>query len=368
VAPDVAAPPRSRSGSLLSLVPVLLLAACDFPTEIPQIEQTWVVPTDATSLVVDQLLPPELTVSGGAFRFTPAPVTVSRNLGGPGGMCGACTTSGTAQPKPAFTATVTASITTGSDILSSTLAAGNTFPVTLTHDFNFDPLRPSAAPGSARGYVVTEISTGGTIIGRDSVSGTTTAWPALPQQLSRSIPLTAGAALTSTSPITITVTVFSPAGDNVIMNTSQRMTISSQPLIGVTNVRVRVTNKTVAATNIALDVDDIDEGMVDRIVNGAMLFDITNPFAVSGALTMRITVPGRAPIDKSVALSSAATSTVAVEFTQQELQDILGTSGVNLAMSGTVSGPPAGVGPITPGQALGFANRIRMTIRIGGDS
>lgn len=344
----------------LPLAGLAALAACEYPTKVPQIEQTWVVPTDSTALLVDELLPTELRVVANAFRFTPPPTSVSRTLGA---MCGLCVTSGTPVPKPAFTATISGSVGTGSDILSSQLTAGNTFRVTLTHNFNFDPIRPSVL--GARGFIVTELRSGGALVGRDSVNGTQTGWSAT-TPLVRDIPLTAGVVVASGTPIVVDVTINSPTGDPVAITTSQQATVSATPTnLGVSNVRIRVSSKAVAATTINLDVEDISDDFSQNVVAGAMLFTITNPFVVSGSMTLNITVPGQAPINKVLTLSNAATSSAEIAFTGAELESILGKSGVVMSLSGTVSGPAAGV-LVTPGQVLGLANKLRLTIRVGG--
>jgi hypothetical protein len=330
------------------------------PTKPPQIEQTWVLPFDSTSVQVDTLLPPEIRVVSGAFVFRPTPVTVSRSLGS---LCSACTTSSTPVAKPAFTASVNTTIGTGADILGSTIAAGSTFRLTLSHNFSFDPLRPSAS--GTRGWVVLELRSGTTLVGRDSINGATTAWPALPQSLVRDVPLTTGATISSSAPLTVDVTLSSPAGDPVTMNTSQQLTLTAAPTVGISNVRVRVTSKSVAAVTVPLDVEQISDDVIGGVQSGGMIFNFTNPFGVSGSMTMTIAIPGQPSIVRTVTISSAATSTASVDFSADDLKRMLGERNVTLSISGTVSGPAAGV-LVTPGQRMSIQTRLRTTIRIGG--
>ena len=337
------------------------LAACEFPTAAPQFEQTWVIPIDSTSLLVDELLPPGFSVAAGTFRFTPAPTTITRSLGA---MCG-CASSATPVPKPAFSATVSGAITMSADVISATTTAGNVFRVSLSHNFNFDPIRPAAAAGSTRGWFVIVLRSGGTIIGRDSINGATTAWPS-GTPLIRDVPVSAGVVLAAGATIPIDGTINSPAGDPVTINTAQALTMVAQPSnLGVSNVRVRVVNKPVSAINIPLDVSDISDDFTKRIVNGGMLFTLTNPFAITGSLTMTVTIPGQAAVVKTVPISAAASSSPSIDFTSDELDRMLGSAGVTLALSGVVNGPVGGVS-VSPGQALGIANKIRMTILVGG--
>jgi hypothetical protein len=347
---------------LLPAAATALLGACDMPSGIPQLEQTWVIPIETTTLAVDELLPPEITVVAGAFRFVPTPVPVTTSLGA---LCSACVNGATA-PKPAFTSTVTANVGTGTDLLGVTTTAGTNFRVTLAHTMNFDPIRPSS---TARGFVILELRTGGVLLGRDSVSGNTTAWPSS-TPLSRDIPIAAGVSIASGTPIRVDVTINSPLGDPVTMNTSQTMTVTGAAAgtsIGITSVRVRVANKTVRAANLPLDLGGVSDDVFSNIVSGAMLMTITNPFStsgLSGTLTMTIAIPGDASITKTVAVPATATSTATIDFSGAELERMLGKDNITLTMTGTVNAPAAGV-TVVPGQAFGFANSIRMTIRTG---
>jgi hypothetical protein len=149
------------------------------------------------------------------------------------------------------------------------------------------------------------------------------------------------------------------------MNTSQTMTAATIPAgLTVTNVTVRVASRAVSAVSATLDLD-IDDEIAGRVQSGAMLFTLGNPFGISGNLNLTITAPGQSPIAKTLALSSAASSTATVEFTGAELRSIMGKSGVTLGVSGVVNGPAGGVS-ISPTQALTFANRLRISIVVGG--
>lgn len=334
-----------------------MLAACDLPTKVPQWEQQWVIPTDSARVSVSEMLPSEFTVVGGAFRMTLPGASGSRTLGS---FCG-CASTTTATPKPAFSGSLASTLTFSTDVLSADVATGSSpLVVNVSHNFNFDPIRPSA---TARGSVVVTVAHGGTTIGTATLSGTTSAFPAGAAQ-AISVPITPGSVLTG--PITVTTTLNSPAGDPVVLNTSQSLTVTVVPsALTVTNVKVRVANKTVSAIDQPLDMAGVSTDLFGRVVEGAMLAAITNPFGVSGTLTLTINVPGRTPIAKSVAISSAATSDVSIAFTAAELEQMLGVSGVVMRMRGTVNGPAAGVS-VLPTQSLIFANRLSLKVTVGG--
>ena len=79
----------------------LLLAACDIPTDVPVLEQRWIIPVEETTLGVDRLLPSGITVSGSNFDVSVDPLTTSETLSS---LCSSCVAlNGLVVPAPAFT-------------------------------------------------------------------------------------------------------------------------------------------------------------------------------------------------------------------------------------------------------------------------
>ena len=351
-----------RGAQIAACALLSLTAACEFPTQAPQFEQKWVIPTDSSALQVDSLVPPSIRVVGNTFQLQLSALNnISRNYSS---LCPGCPT-GSNVAKRSFTASVPGTLTMDPDILTSTVTSGSV-NVTLTHTFAFDPLRPSAAN---RGFVVTILRNNGAIIGKDSVNGAQVSWPAGAPGLVRSVSVTAGAVLVGD--ITVDITIRSPDGDPATISAAQGITvaISPQPLV-VNAVRVRVLNRSVGSNNQALNLSDIDQSIGDRVVSGAMLITFGNPFAIAGTMTVAITAPAQnssaaVNIVKSVTLTSAATSAVRIGLTNDEWKSIIGKANVKLKLAGSVSGPAAGVN-VAPGQALGLSNRLELTLKVGG--
>ena len=88
-------PPRAVLAALAACVP---LPGCEIPTDVPIVEQRWLIPVEETTLGVDELLPDGVAVSGNDFDVSVDPVSTSETLGA---LCGiACTWSTPGGPGP----------------------------------------------------------------------------------------------------------------------------------------------------------------------------------------------------------------------------------------------------------------------------
>lgn len=349
------APRRPRRVfSLLATPLVAGLGACDFPTELPKWDTIWVVPGEATTIAVSRLLPGSVQVvpGGTAFVLSLPSVNFSRTLGE---ICSACSAAqGLTVPKPAFTATLVDSIALPANVLSARLTGGE-IGLRLSHTFSFDPIRPSA---TARGYVVVTVTsstaTGSVTLARDSIAGETTAF-APGTTLARTLSL---ATATINRPVTITVRVFSPAGDPVTINTSQGFSVTATPTqVQISEAQVRVANQSVSAQQVQLDLD-IDRGIADRVKGGALLLDMQNPFSVSGTLTLTFSTPN-AVVRKQVQLQPGS-NTTRVPFNEPEIRSILRDKPVQFAATGNLSAPASGTA-VRPSQVVTIRSRLEVT-------
>ncbi|HET9982469.1 MAG TPA: hypothetical protein VFQ38_02730 [Longimicrobiales bacterium] len=336
------------------LAPLALLAACDLPTDLPHWDTTWVVPGKGASFPVAQLLPSGVRAmpDGSAFQLDIAPTTFSTSLGE---MCGsACPpVNGAVVPKPAFTATLGSSLALPAGVASATVVGG-TVVVNATNGFSFDPLRPG---GGAFGTMTLTVSAGGAVLASTTVDGATTPFPA-GSTLSRTLPL-ASAAVTGAMSVRLVLT--SPAGGLATMNTSDRLTVSASAQgVRLGDARVDVGGRPVSVPPVALELDGLDDMVVERVHGGALVLGITNPFGgATGAMTLRITAPGVAPITKHVELRTG-TTTERVELTQAELRSILGQPGVVLAATGTLSSASPVL--VTPTQTVTITTKLELVL------
>src|SRR5690242_7694376 len=154
----------------LATLLLVTLAACDLPTRAPQWAVEWNVPSSSTRISIASLLPPTVSVTPdtSAFQFSVPTISVTQSVGT------ACPSCVGVIPKPEFTMTMSASTTLPSEVLAATIT-NDTLQFSVTSNLSFDPLRPSAAAGSTKGWFLLVVRNGTTIIGRDSVNGATTA-------------------------------------------------------------------------------------------------------------------------------------------------------------------------------------------------
>ena len=347
-----------RRRSTLAIAFVALSGACKIPTDAPVIDQSWTVPATSTQIAVDQLLPSSVTITSDStgFLVTVPSASVTRSLGQDCASCAAA--NGAVIPKPAFVANVSTATTLPPEVVSATIATG-TLQLNIKNNYNFDPLRPSAAAGSATGFAVITVSSGANVIGKDSVNGATTALGS-GTTLIRSIPLSGS--ISGSSGVTIAMTLNSPAGDPVTINSALTIVASAtvpQP-IKITGVTVNVTGKSVTkAAN--FDLHSIDSTIIRHATGGTLLLAITNPFNVSGPFTLTLTPGTGAPIVRTINIA-AGSSNVSATFSQAEIQRILG-SNVAYTLTGTVNG--ASSIQITPKQVVAVTARFQVGLEVG---
>jgi hypothetical protein len=337
-----------RAAPLLTL----LVGACDLPTSLPKWDTQWQIPVKSTTLSVGQLLPSNVTIASdkSAFQVAVQPVTFGRSLSQ---LCGSpcVVVSGQTVPKPAFTATFPDTLRLPTDVAQATLTGG-TVSIGITNGLGFDPIRPSA---TARGSIVLTLTSGGTTLGTLTLDGNTDALPAN-ATTTRSLTLSGGVVA---GKIAVNMTLTSPAGDAVRIDSNQQLSITATPQnVRVSDATVAVSQKMVSMQAVDLDVSDIDQSLVNHVKGGALLLTINNPFAVTGTMTVRI-AGTNVSIARPIQLT-AGTSTQNVQFTPQEIQAILGKAGVTFSASGPINATSAI--KITPAQSVLINAQLQLTL------
>lgn len=338
------------------------MAACDIdiPTELPEFESRWVVPAEETRFGVADLLPGDVTVSpdGSAFLVDFDPVAVSRTLGD---LCSACALAdGLTVPKPPFMGTVESDVDFPAEVLEINVLSG-TVALDVTNDFGFDPINPAAGAEGLMTLRVTD-SADGDVLAELVVDGADTDFPS-GTTLSRNLPL---APTEVNGGLLATVHLDSPLGDDVTVDASAQLgLVATSTNVRVASVDVDVSNKSVTVEAVALEVEDVEESLSDRIVEGAFLLDVVNPFGVGASLDISITGPTIAPIQRPITVEPAASSSLTVAFTGDELRSFLGEPDVELTGTGAMDAG-AGVLTLVPGDELVLDASIDLTLSIGG--
>lgn len=338
--------------ALALLLAGALGAGCEFPTAAPRFQSRFLLPLEETRVSAAELLPAGVVATGSGFAITVGAVSTQRTLGQ---MCGQpCTQrQSLVTPKPAFTDVVTLSLPLPPEVAGGTITGGN-LNVTLSHSFNFDPLRPAGA--TQTGSIGLVVRSSGVTLGSATID------QAFPRTApaTRSIPLAGPVA----GPVQLVLTLVSPAGGNVVIDNASSFVVSLPgTVVTASEARVLVQNRGISAQPMTLDLTGVDGGIRDRVRGGALVLVLSNPFAVAGTLQLRLqAATSGADIVRPVQVAPAGT-TQRLELTQEELRSLLGHR-----VTATVAGPVSGTaGPITvrPEQELVLVPRLDLILEIG---
>lgn len=358
-----------RRAALLGFA--LTTSACDVVAFIndpkPRFEQTWNVPATTSQVSVAELLPTDNSVrivpDSSAFTLTVSGTNISRRVGND---CAQCETlNGTNAFKPAFVLNAGNSSPLPQTVATAAIISG-AINVVLTNNMSFDPLFVrNNPPSQPQGYMLIVVrSAGGVVLGRDSVNGATTPWPA-GTQLTRNIALVSG---TAASSLTVDVTLNSPAGDhNEFINANGTLNATATvPTLNVASVGLNVVNNQITSVRDTLDLSDLDESITKNVVRGALEMTITNPFAVTGTVNVRFAYgpqPGEV-VAKSFSLPTGVSQKRLVTLDSLDMSRLLGRV-VEFTIDGAVNS--AAPVTVTPKQAMTISNRLIVTIRTGGN-
>jgi len=352
----------------------LALVACDVASFVndpkPILEQTWSLPASNTSIAVSKLLPTTVSIystpgsnppDSSAFQMSFNNVAFLRRVGDD---CAQCQTlNGTTAVKPAFVLTASGSSALPQNVIASGSLLGATVNYSLANNLSFDPLRVNTVTANPQGYMIVVVRSGTLVLGRDSVNGTTTPFPA-GATLARSIPVGPGAI---TAPISVDLTVTSPVGDhNEFINANGTLNMTAAIAnLRVGNVQINVPGTAITNQPNTIDLAGLDKKITDHVQSAALEMAIDNPWTVAGNLTVDFTAAA-ATIAKTVALPGGttppATQVRTVALTAIDMQQLFGKQ-VVLSISGGITSP----GPVivSPKQKVSIANRLVLTIRTG---
>lgn len=348
---------RVRPSAVVLLVAVL--AGCEYPTEAPAWDQTWVVPVERVEIGVAELLPVGVTLNDDSTAFlaeTPA-ASIALSLAE---LCGTpCVlAAGLRAPKPEFSDTLTTEIPLPDDLVSATLSGGS-FDATIAHSFNFDPLRPSSDPAAERGHIVIRITSAGNVIASDSIDGADQAFP-------ESVTLTPSLAVQPVQvddTVAVAVVLFSPEGDSTTVSVTDTAGLTFAPSI------VEIAEVTVAATDLPVDTVEttmtfggVDSTALERVQSGALRFDVRNPFAVTGTLDMAFG-GGFPTIEHQLAIREGDYEG-RLDFSGDEVREILRSESVDVLATGQVAAAD-GTLTVTPPDVLILGSEFEVVVRVG---
>jgi hypothetical protein len=96
-----------------------------------------------------------------------------------------------------------------------------------------------------------------------------------------------------------------------------------------------------------------------------LLLDVLNPFGLGADFELTISGPSMAPIAKTTAIGADPTATVRVDFSSDEIRQLIGAPEVTLSGRAVVdaAATPTLVGP---GEELVLSASLDLTLRLGG--
>ena len=103
----------------------------------------------------------------------------------------------------------------------------------------------------------------------------------------------------------------------------------------------------------------------DRVIAGSLRLDVRNPFGVGADFQLTIDASTFPAIQHQPSIVGAAEESLRIDFSQQQIQDILTAPSVSLNGGGTVD-PSAGIVRVRPGQQLEVEAALDFELRIGG--
>lgn len=356
---------------LAGLAGIALVAiACQVPTDLPIWNTVWQVPADSSEVTVESLLPTSVEVvdvAGGtkAFAFSLPAASTSTTLGE---TCFACASSNGARvAKPAFSLADSSTVALPTDVVTADIIGGR-IDYTLTSGFNFDPINP--APGS-HGWIRIRITSGSTLIARDSIDGSALTLPTgTTRNLSMAFLATPAAPIRLSGPVTLVATMFSPSGDSVSMNSSELFSVTAAANdIRISQVLINVPTTTFTPQHGTVDLSGMDEATTGKIAGGALILGVRNPFAVGGSLSLDVRAPDGARVTKGFTLGvggpGSAPSTIRLTLSAAEINSLIGQKDVGITISGSISSPNGAVS-VTPLQKMSITTLVEATIVTGG--
>lgn len=321
----------------------LILLGCDIPTALPILEQRWILALEQAKVGVEELLPAGVSVSDGVLEVSIDTITTNSSLES---LCAACAAlNGSTAAVPAFTSSFNGSVNLPANISSIEISSGSV-QVVVTNGLSFDPL---AGGGSIEATILD--GEGGLQLAQLIFSGAL----APGATVTRSISI---GNLSVGNEVFAIIEVTSPGGQIAPINTSEQLSVAttgSALIMG--SATVSLEGHAVEVDVVKLDLDHIGPEIIERIVNGSLILEVTNPFGVSLSGNINI-----GPTSKSFSISEDGRSTTTISYTRNELTSFLGEKGVTLSLSGTANGTSI---TLSSHQELTLEGTIDCLIRIG---
>jgi len=292
---------------------------------------------------VEELLPAGVSLKDGVLEVSIDTITTSSSLNT---MCVDCAAlNGSTGAVPAFTSSFNGSVDLPANISSVEISSGSVH-VAVTNGLSFDPL---AGGGLIEATILD--GEGGLQLAQLIFTGALAPGTTLTQSIS------IGNSNVGNEVFAV-IKVISPGGQIAPINVSEQLSVAttgSALIMGSTTVSLE--GHAVEVDVVKLDLDHIGPKIIERIVNGSLILEVTNPFGVSLSGNINI-----GSTSKNFSISEDGRSTTTISYTRNELTSFLGEKGVTLSLSGTANGTSI---TLSSHQELTLEGTIDCLIRIG---
>jgi len=314
------------------------------------VEQRWVIPVEETTLGVEELLPQGVALQNGDFEIGVDAASVSASLGD---LCSGCgPLDGTpVSDMPPFTGQIQTTQGLPADVEGGVVSGGS-LQLGIENGLSFDPI-------DGGGSVTLSVSddAGGDVLAQVTLHGDT-AVLASGSTFNTTVgvdPATVG------STLRIEAEIVSVGGQSGTIDVNEQITVTlSSATLLLSEVTIDVGTTAVDFESVQLDVADFDTELTDRIREGAIILDVTNPFAVSVSGDLQI-----GPTSKPFTVDPSGPSALTLTYTGDELRSFLGSDNITLSGSGTATG---GIITVSADQEIRVNGDLDLTLEVGGDA
>lgn len=348
---------RSR-GSILVLITSLIPGGCDIPTSLPKFDTFWAVPSVATNLPLDEVLPGGVTVDAEAMGFTASLPQGSGEV--PlRELCPGCAAfDGMRVLKPPFSGELNFAIPLPTGLAGGQVGSG-VVSVQVQNGLGFDILRPGL---STVGSITIAVEDAEGMLGELVIDGSVTGLPT-GQTLTRQVSL--GPKPLSGDSLRIRVTVNSPLGPPAQIQLSRTLSVvASGAQIDLTSIAIVAAGRNLELMPVNLPFSDIDATTASRVRSARLFLDVVNPFDKALSMTLRLQGGGSVPLVATTSVPGDPTSVIAFDLSQEEVSRFLGQSSVTFNSS--VTAPDDAPFTVDPNSLFSVRTRWLFQAEVGG--
>lgn len=339
-----------RLGSTGGYACLLAVLACTVPTESPEFDSTWSLPTESVVISLASVLPDGIAEEEASLAVTIPPQTWSMFLDtlGSGSL-----------PLPAdVLISQQQTLDLPEAFSGGKISAGQNLIVDVSHSFPADLIRWN---GGLTGEMQLSVATDMGEAGRVIIDGVDDSFPAGVRTFT--IPLSANI----TSPVRVEVTLRVPAGA-IVPSASGAvidLTIGEQT-IRVSEATARLNDQPLSAPPVRIATSDIDATVRNRSRTGTITLQITHPWTATLRGTVSLVPTGAAVAAQEAVVVGPGGVEVTVPISEVALRSLLASPSFDVRVAGGLTGDgPSGDVVVRPGEVAAVDSRVTLVVGVG---